>query len=129
MLRAVRGQLVLRTLRRSFSKFTFVNTYEKSNWNYQFPRNFSKVADKDDKKDVKGDDKKDDKGGDKKDDKGKNPDNTSYWNQLVLIILSTGTFSALLDFVRNYVTNVVSSDDIKHLSSINPPFFRKCPEK
>ena len=131
MLRAVRGQLVLRTLRRSFSNFTFVNTYEKSNWNYQFPRNFSKVADKDDNKNDKGDDK----GGDKKDDKGKNPDHTSYWNQLVLIILSTGTFSVALDFFRNYksnrenaqelqkdaliLMNVVSPDDIKH-SLVSP---------
>ena len=135
MLRAVRGQLVLRTLRRSFSNFTFVNTYEKSNWNYQFPRNFSKVADKDDNKDDKGDDKKDDKGGDKKDDKGKNPDNTSYWSQFALMILSYGTFSVALDFFRNYksnrenaqeqqkdaliLMNMISPDDIKH--SCVPP--------
>lgn len=80
---------MLRTLRRSFSNFTFVNTYEKSNWNYQFPRNFSKVADKDDKKD----------------DKGKNPDNTSYWSQFVMIFLSTGISTAALDFVRNYLVS------------------------
>ena len=130
---------MLRMLRRSFSKFTFVNTYGKSKWNYQFPRKFSKVADKNDKKDDKGgdkkDDKKDDKGGDKKNDKGKNPDNTSYWSQFVRIFPLTGRSTEAVDFVRNYksnsdnaqalqkdaliLMNMISPDDIKH--SCVPP--------